>query len=154
MLMEPDVLREDEVFLDDLVFIAVHKEKGYKVEFKYFDLYGYDDGSIMIERDAYKREDWGKIPRDLDDGNFYIRLKMDNEEGELIKPIEFVSAEIESNYSIKISTSDGITAEYDFSGASFIEKIRDRFDDFILDKRFLRWEGIELRYVDLRRYKK
>ena len=146
--------KKNDVLLTDINFIAEHKELGYKVEFNYCDLYGHDNEGIYIHSDAYRDEDRKKLPSDLDDSNFIVRIKRENEEGEIIKPIEFKSTVITSDYCMDITFSDGRCIGFDFSklfnrGCNEILK----FENYVITRRYISWGSTyELRFVDLNRF--
>lgn len=143
-----------DMLLKDITFIAEHKYQGYKVEFMIYDLYGFDDESILIHADAYVRGVWNLIPEDIEDEQFVFRLKRENESGDIIRPIEFLSAIVIEDLVMKIECSNNETVLCDFTRAPFAEKLKDRFDDFVLKSRIIIWgDEIELRYVDLWRYR-
>ena len=143
-----------DILLKDITFIAEHKYQGYKVEFMIYDLFGFDDESIMIYSNAYGLGKWDLIPRDIEDERFVFRLKRENESGDIIRPIEFLSAAVIEDLVMKIECSNNENVLCDFTHAPFAEKIKDRFDVFVLKSRIITWgDEIELRYVDLWRYK-
>lgn len=143
-----------DILLKEMTFIAEHKYQGYKVEFMIYDLYGFDDESILIHADAYVCGVWDLIPRDIKDERFEFRLKRENESGDIIRPIEFISATVTEDLVMKIECSNNETVLCDFTHAPFAEKLKDRFDEFVLKSRIIIWgDEIELRYVDLWRYK-
>ena len=143
-----------DMLLKDITFIAEHKYQGYKVEFMIYDLFGFDDKSIVVHTTAYVPGVWNLIPGDIEDEQFVFRLKRENESGDIIRPIEFLSATVTEDLVMKIECSNNETVLCDFTHAPFAEKIKDRFDEFVLKSRIITWgDEIELRYVDLWRYR-
>lgn len=138
-----------DMLLKDITFIAEHKYQGYKVEFMIYALYGFDDESILIYADAYVRGVRKRIPRDIEDNQFVFRLKKKNERGDIIRPIEFLSAIAIEDLVMKIQCSNNETVLCDFTHATFAEKLKGRFEDFVVKvasspgEMMKRYQGIE-----------